>query len=303
MARPPSEGSTFAPAIDTVLRAGTAQLDAAGFASRSAFLTSPTFGGISWLAHSTLQTGLSIENQQRYNQVVASNRFTLSDAFKRAGWRTVSDVPSDGPTWRVGTTFYHYDTQYNGHNVGYAGPPFSYASIPDEYTMATFRRLELAKTPRPPVMAEIDLVSSHTPWTPLPRMVGWDKLGDGSIFNGMPAQGPSPSSVWTSGAKVRSMYGLSIQYSLESLISFVVNAHDDNLVLVMLGDHQPATVVSGAKANHDVPITIIAHDPKVMARTSSWGWQAGLLPSPQSPVWPMDAFRNRFLTAFGPHPR
>jgi hypothetical protein len=25
----------------------------------------------------------------------------------------------------------------------------------------------------------------------------------------------------------------------------------------------------------------------------------GMLPSPQAPVWPMDAFRDRFLTAFG----
>ena len=29
------------------------------------------------------------------------------------------------------------------------------------------------------------------------------------------------------------------------------------------------------------------------------GWQAGMLPSPQAPVWPMSAFRDRFLTAFG----
>jgi hypothetical protein len=35
---------------------------------------------------------------------------------------------------------------------------------------------------------------------------------------------------------------------------------------------------------------------------SSWGWQDGMLPSPTAPVWPMDAFRNQFLTAFGPHP-
>jgi hypothetical protein len=27
-----------------------------------------------------------------------------------------------------------------------------------------------------------------------------------------------------------------------------------------------------------------------------------LLPSPQAPVWRMDAFRDRFLTAFGRHP-
>ena len=78
--------------------------------------------------------------------------------------------------------------------------------------------------------------------------------------------------------------------------------HDNNLVLVVLGDHQPATIVSGTGANHDVPISIIAHDPAVLDRISSWGWQGGLLPSPQAPVWRMDAFRDRFLAAFGPHP-
>ena len=295
------QGSTFSPQVDAVLKAGTTQLNAAGFASRSAFLTSPTFGGISWLAHSTLQSGLWIENQQRYNQVVASNRFTLSDAFKRAGWRTVSDVPSDGATWPVGQSFYHYDHLYNSGNVGYAGPRFSYAAMPDEFTLATFQRLELSTPHRTPVMAEIDLVSSHTPWTPLPHIIGWGRVGDGSVFGGMPAQGEKPSQVWPDASRVQAVYGQSVQYSLSSLISFVQNVHDDNLVLVLLGDHQPATIVSGQNASHNVPVTVIAHDPKVMARISSWGWQEGMLPDPQAPVWSMDAFRDRFLTAFGPH--
>jgi hypothetical protein len=51
-----------------------------------------------------------------------------------------------------------------------------------------------------------------------------------------------------------------------------------------------------------VPITIIAHDPAVLDRISGWGWQAGLRPRPDAPVWPMDAFRDRFLSAYGPQP-
>jgi hypothetical protein len=73
---------------------------------------------------------------------------------------------------------------------------------------------------------------------------------------------------------------------------------DDKTVLVVLGDHQPATVVSGDHADHDVPISVIAHDPKVLRKIGGWGWQSGLLPSPHAPVWPMDSFRDRFLTAF-----
>jgi hypothetical protein len=297
------QGSAFSPQVDAVLDAGTDRLRAAGFSSKSAFLTSPTFGGISWLAHSTLQSGLWIDNQKTYNNVVGSDRLTLSTAFKRAGWRTVADVPSDDHTWKQGTSFYHYDKIYDRRNVGYAGPTFSYASMPDQYVLAAFRRLELAKPHHAPVMAEIDLVSSHTPWAPLPHLIDWSKVGDGSVFDPMPAQGQSPDVVWRNPAHVRAAYGQSIEYTMNSLVSFVQTYHDNNLVLILLGDHQPSTIVSGHDATHDVPITIIAHDPAVMDRISGWGWQAGMRPGPNAPVWPMDAFRNRFLTAYGAQPQ
>jgi phosphatidylglycerophosphate synthase len=296
------QDSAFSPRVDAVLDSGTKRLHAAGFASRSGFLTSPTFGGISWLAHSTLQSGLWIDNQQRYDQLVASDRLTLSDAFRRAGWRTVADVPSNRRPWPEGKSFYHYEKLYAEQNVGYHGPKFSYAAMPDQYTLATFRRRELAKPNHTPVMAEIDLVSSHTPWAPLPHLVDWSKVGDGSVFNGMPGQGDQPGAVWRDAKKVQAAYGQSIEYSLNSLVSFVQTYPDKNLVLVVLGDHQPATVVSGHGASHDVPISIIAHDPTVLKQISGWGWQAGLRPDPRAPVWPMGSFRDKFLTAYGPQP-
>jgi hypothetical protein len=120
----------------------------------------------------------------------------------------------------------------------------------------------------------------------------------------MPAEGPAPAEVFGDAGRVRALYAESIQYSLRALISFVTTFHqqDDNLVLVLLGDHQPASIVSGPDASHDVPITLIAKDPAVLDRTSSWAWDDGMLPSPDAPVWRMDAFRDRFLTAFGPAP-
>jgi hypothetical protein len=77
---------------------------------------------------------------------------------------------------------------------------------------------------------------------------------------------------------------------------------DPNLVMVVLGDHQPWAIVSGETPNHNVPISIIADDPAVLKRIAGWGWNPGLRPRPQAPVWPMSAFRDRFLTAFGPRP-
>jgi hypothetical protein len=225
---------------------------------------------------------------------------TLSVAFKRAGWRTVTDIPSSKSPWPQGQHLYQFDTMYGTTDVGYNGPAFSYAKIPDQYTLQAFYQRELAPSPRRPVMAEIDLVSSHTPWAPLPKMVPWDDVGDGSVYDPMPSQGQDPTVVWRDANDVKAAYGQSIEYSLTALTSFIERIHDDNLVVIMLGDHQPATVVSGSDASHNVPISIIAHDPSVMDRIASWGWQDGLLPSPQAPLWRMDTFRDRFLTAFGP---
>jgi hypothetical protein len=293
------QGTSFSPGVDAVLRHGNSELAAHGYAERSAFLTSSTFGGISWLAHSTLQTGLWIDSQQKYDQVTAGTHFTLSAAFRKAGWQTVSDVPSDTRPWSIGSTFYHYGKQLNAKNVGYRGPAFSYARVPDQYTWAYLQQHELG-VPHRPVMAEIDLVSSHTPWTPLPHLVPWDAIGDGSVYGPQPAQGLPPSVVWQDPAHVQQLYGQSIEYSMGALFSFLTAFDDPNLVVVVLGDHQPATVVSGAGANHEVPISIIARDPTVIGRIGSWGWQPGMLPSATAPVWRMDAFRDRFLAAYGP---
>jgi hypothetical protein len=60
-------------------------------------------------------------------------------------------------------------------------------------------------------------------------------------------------------------------------------------------------IVSGHQSNHDVPISIIAHDPKVLKQIGSWGWTAGLQPNANAPLWPMSAFRNQFLSAFDSH--
>jgi phosphatidylglycerophosphate synthase len=295
------EDSWFAPMIDRTLTASTAQLGSMGFSARSGWLRSPTFGGISWLAHSTLQTGLWIDSQQRYDSVLSGDRFNLSQAFGRAGWRTVSDIPSDEGAWEEGRRFYGFHQMYDARNVGYAGPRFSYARIPDQYTFKAFNERELRPADRPPVMAEIDLVSSHTPWTPLPRMVPWHQLTDGSVYDGMR---PTHSSFLDllGGPDQQRNYARSIRYSLRSLVSFVRHAHDKNLVMVVLGDHQPNTNVSGSGVSHDVPISLIAHDPAVLRHISGWGWTPGLQPHTDAPVLPMDSFRDRFLSAFGSRP-
>jgi hypothetical protein len=82
----------------------------------------------------------------------------------------------------------------------------------------------------------------------------------------------------------------------------VQQSTDPNLVVVMLGDHQPSAIITGPAPSHDVPVSIIAKDPKVVDQIAGWHWQDGVYPDADAPVAPMNQFRDRFLTAFGSTP-
>ena len=283
------QGTSFSPPIDQIVDNGTQQLEADGFSSRSAWITSSTFGGGSWLAHATLESGTWVNSPGRYSQLIKSNRLTLPAAFAKAGWRTVADIPSTHGAWPEGKSFYHYEKIWDRDNLGFRGPNFGFSAMPDQYTFQAIEKRELAQRNRPPIFAEIDTTSSHEPWTRIPPLISWNRIGNGSIFNHVPIDR-------TGITDPQQGYAKSIQYSLRTLYSFVERYGNKNTVVIALGDHQPSRVIS--QANHEVPVTIIAHDPKVMDRLSSWGWTNGMLPAQTAPDWLMSAFRDRFLNAF-----
>ena len=283
------QGTSFSPDIDAVVDAGSQQLQARGFSSRSGWLASPNFGGGSWLADATLQSGSWVTSPGRYSQLIASKRLTLSSAFRRAGWRTVADMPATRGDWPAGRSFYRYEKIYQRRNLGYHGPQFGFSPMPDQYALKALQKLELAKRHRPPVFSEVFLSSSHEPWTRVPPLISWNRLGDGSIFDRLPMDRVGLTDT-------QQGFAASIKYTLRALYSFVERYGNKNTVLIVLGDEQPSRIV--AQANHDVPAAIIAHDPKVIRRLSTWGWTDGMLPSSTAPVWRENRFRNRFLNAF-----
>ena len=276
------QDSSFSPKVDAVLDKGTRQLRAAGFSARSGFLTSSTFGGLSWLAHSTMQSGLWVDNQLRYDQLVKTNRLTLSDGVQAGRVADRRRRAVERPDLAGGVVVLPLRQALR--------PAQRRLSRPEVLLRVHARPVRL---PRPcsasssrsrtavPLFAEVDLVSSHTPWTRIPRLIDWNDVGDGSIFKrhaGGPADAAPSSSATTQ--RVRAAYGQSIEYTMNALVSFVQHYGDNNLVLVVLGDHQPAKVVTGENPSHDVPISVIAHDPAVLDRIAGWGWQDGLRPEP-----------------------
>ena len=287
----------FAPHMIPLLQAQSQQLSEAGFAVRSGYLTSPTSGGISWLAHATTLSGLWIDSQNRYDSLMTSSRYTLNRLFAEAGWRSVAVMPGITAPWPE-SRFYGYDQIYDAHNLGYKGLPFNWITMPDQYTLSAFEMFERQRATREPVMAEIALLSSHAPWTPIPRLVPWDTVADGAVFSEQAQRGDTPEQVWQDVARVRLHYRECIAYTISTLVSYLLQYGDDNLVVLVLGDHQPATLVTQNPDNHDVPVHLITRDKAVMAATSSWAWTEGLLPTESTPVWRMDRMRDQFVNAF-----
>ncbi|MCG7209765.1 sulfatase [Streptomyces arenae] len=288
------------PEIDATLTAGNARLKSAGFAAQSGWLRSPVTGAGSWLAHSTFLSGLWIKNQQRYRTLTTGDHATLTKYFQKTGaWRTVGIVPGVRKAWPEGK-YFGLDHIYDSTHLGYEGPYFSWTPVPDQFSLEAFQKLEHGKKNRDPIMAEIILASSHNPWSPIAHIIDWRDLGNGRIFYKIKKEGTNPTEVWKSAQRVRTEYRKAIQYSLDSLTQWMQRYGDDNTVLVFLGDHQPVPTVTGGTANKDVPVTIVARDPKVLKRVSGWGWTDGLKPADNAPEWAMDQFRDRFLKAFGP---
>ncbi|MEV7208842.1 MULTISPECIES: CDP-alcohol phosphatidyltransferase [unclassified Streptomyces] len=298
------EDPVMAPGVDRTLDARTEALARAGFHARSGWLTSATYGGSSWLGHSTFLSGLWVDNQQRYRTVTAGDHLTLTKAFEKTGdWDTVGIMPGVQKAWPE-ADWYGLDKVYDASDMGYRGPKFSWSTMPDQYALEAFQRLEHGRRRDRPLMAEVILTSSHQPWAPIPRMVGWDEVGDGSVYDGIEAAGVKASDVITDSARSKEEYGKSIQYSVTSLTQWLERYGTDDTVLVFLGDHQPIARVSGNHASRDVPVSIVAKDPKVLDAIDDWHWTEGLQPAKDAPVWRMSSFRDRFLTAYGstPHP-
>jgi len=289
------EDPQYAPEVGATLDAGTSTLAQAGFGARSGWLTSPIAGGGSWLAHATLLSGLWIDNQQRYRSLTTSDRLTLSKVLQKTGRETVGVMPGTTEPWPE-SRFYGVDSYYDAHGLGYRGPGFGWSPMPDQYALAQYEKLTEGLGP---VGGDITLTSSHTPWVAVPTLRPWDEIGDGSTYASDVEGLDSPETIWEDPDRVRTNYRDSIEYSLNSLVSWVQSYGDDDLVLVVLGDHQPAPMITHDSPSKDVPISIVTRDRQVLDRVSqAWSWEPGLRPGPEAPVWRMDAFRDRFLDTF-----
>jgi len=286
----------YAPTHGATLAAAQAALaEHPDITVRSGWLTAPMVGGQSWLAHSSVASGLWISGQTRYRTLIASPRRTLFQIATDAGYHSATLMPAVTYDWPEGPRM-GFETILASGDLGYAGLPFNWVTMPDQFTLAAYDRL-LADQPRErPLFTQIALISSHAPWVPVPEMIAWENLGDGTVFNEIAQSGEPPDVVWRDRDRVREQYRLAVDYALQAVTGYALRQVDDMPLLIILGDHQTANFVSQSES-FDVPIHVIG-PAEVVEHIAGWGWTPGMVPDPDLTAWPMDKFRDRFLAAF-----
>jgi hypothetical protein len=217
--------------------------------------------------------------------LIESGRPTLGRLFAAAGHRVVAVMPGIKKPWPE-ARFWGFAQNYFAKDLGYAGPQFGWFDIPDQYTLARFDSAELGPG-HAPLFAEIVLVSSHTPFAPVPPyLADWSGAYDRAPL------APTPDF-----AHLDRPYLASLAYDFATLAGWLQRLPPGALVII-LGDHQPPGLVSGAAVPWTVPIHVLSRDPSLLAPFARDGYIEGAMPPPGGRVNGMESFLGEFLADF-----
>ncbi|MDM7459043.1 MAG: sulfatase [Paracoccus sp. (in: a-proteobacteria)] len=280
--------------LPTLWRA-QARLGAAGLATRSGFLEAPTRGGQSWLSHASFAQGQWIADQTRYRAALVSGRQGVFHHAARAGLHTAAVMPAITLPWPEASRM-GFETVLEAAHLGYRGLPFNWVTMPDQFTMVALDRLLRRPGRDRHLFAQIALISSHAPWVPVPRLLDWDEIGDGSEFDAMATEGDPPEVVWRDRDRVRDQYRLAVDYSLHVVFDYALRHAAEPPLMIVIGDHQAAPRIA-LDERPDVAIHIIGPE-HLVRQTADWGLSPGLVPPEDAPVLPMNVMRDLMLETF-----
>jgi hypothetical protein len=289
------------PHLAEPLAPAMARLDAdivdTGRAVASALVESTTFGGESWLAHVSLLSGTEIRDPATNVRLMAQERDTMVKLFGRGGYRTVAIMPGMLVAWPEGA-FYGFDQIYDHDGLGYLGPQFGWWDINDQYALARVDALEIEPPREHPAFVFFTTISTHTPFVPAPpyqpdwaRMLTTDPYDTDALDRAW--------SAWPDWTDLGPSYLEAFDYALRNIGGYLRFRADRDLVLVLVGDHQPPALVSGAGASWNVPVHVIASRPAVLDRLRDRHRFTDTLHPGGESVARMDTLLPILLDAFG----
>ncbi len=249
----------------------------AGWRMASARVESSTFGGLSWLAHSSLLSGLRIAGQGDYYDLLASSRPTLVSRFAAAGYHCVALMPGLRHAWPEGR-FYGFDRILDAASLDYRGPAYGGWVIPDQYSLYRLHRVEVEPASRPPLFVFFPTINSHAPFAPIPPYESdWNRF---TRFVAPAAPGEVGLSERLDGAALATAYIESVRYNLAVLGGYLRQHAPANALFMVLGDHQPPAIVGGREISWQVPVHVFSRDPELIGAFQAAGFHAGMTPGP-----------------------
>lgn len=269
-------------------------LEQSGWRAASAFIDSPTFGGASWLAHSTTLSGRWITREADYRLFLAKPPETLVDRFRSAGYRSILMLPGIKLDWPEGQAL-RFDRILDARALDYKGPPFGWWAIPDQFSLETLHQSEFRRPNRQPLFVTFASIMSHMPFGPTPPyQPDWPRMTMPEPFDEVVLEAALATTPdWDD---LTAGYLRTIKYDLSLLQGFLEKRAPQNAFVIVSGDHQPPAIISGQDASWSVPVHIFTRDEALLGRFVDAGFQPGMQPR-RPALARMDAFNKMVLKA------
>jgi len=267
----------------------------------SAYASSTTFGGGSWLAHASFMSGVEVRETGDYMLLLTQARETWPKLFQAAGYRAVAVMPGLRTAWPEGS-FYGFDAIYDEQALDYRGPDFGWWRIPDQFSLARVAELEARTESHAPLLTFMPTINTHIPFLPVPPyQADWQRVLEANPY--------SSDDVDASLAAVPDWealgepYADSLVYTFTYLAGYVRDRAGADETLVLIGDHQPAASVAGVGARWDVPVHVVTSHAEIAAALVAAGFVDGVALAPrQRPLLTLPELSVLLLETFAaPH--
>lgn len=285
----------YRPAMDVTMARFGETLAQHGFEAVSSYLASSTYGGSSWLAHGTLESGVRVGNDLEETALLRSSLPPMASFFRKSGYRTVSVMPGTRFSYPQGK-YFDYEQVYYASDFDYHGCTFGWAPMPDQFVLDWVRRRECIKREQA-LFARYVLVSSHAAFNIQPPYISdWDTIGNGSLYND---HGPIYYPFyWQHLQDAGEAYLRSLDYDFTILGDYLAQYVSADTLIIIIGDHQPPVQLTGGGEPWSVPIHIISRNSRLLNPFLQRGYTPGLFPAQPPPHAGMETFLPGFLEDF-----
>jgi hypothetical protein len=206
-------------------------------------------------------------------------------------------MPGMRSAWPEGK-FYGFDAIHDELALAYEGPDFGWWRIPDQFSLARVVELEAAAESAKPSLTFLPTVNTHGPFLPVPPyQADWRRVLTQKPY---PAEDVEASLAaapdWQA---LGAPYADSFVYTFTYLAGYLRHRAAPDEVIVLIGDHQPATLVAGVGARWDTPVHVVTRRADIAAALVAAGFVEGVALAPQQrPIATMPELSALLLDTF-----